>query len=756
MIPLSLGEIAAIVGGTVVGGTVTGGTVTGGTAEGDGAVTVTAPAVLDGRQAEPGALFVAFAGEHVDGHDYAVQAGLAGAVAVLGSRPTPLPTVVVEDVQAALQVLAAHVVARLRDELAVPALTVAGLTGSQGKTSTKDLLAAVLSSTAPTTATIGSLNNELGVPLTMLRAGAATRFLALEMGARHIGDIAALTSLVAPDIAVVLNVGQAHLGEFGSRLAIAQAKGELVRGLAPGGTAVLNADDPRVVAMRSLTDGPVLTFGHAEHADVRVLDLALDRLGRPSFTLRTATASARVALPLVGAHQALNASAAAAAGLAAGVPLDMAAAALATASLSKWRMELRDLAGGATLLNDSYNANPDSTRAALDALAAIEGRRRIAVLGEMRELGDDSEAEHRAVGKYAASRADVVAAVGEVVLVKASRGAHLDEVAAALALVWRGVGRRVRGPLSGFAGYAAQERRRARPALQRLALPIPAHHRDHAGRHEIQAGEETHDVVQRVDVDLRGGIGGGEVVPLSGVPGSDGDDQVAARGQRPGERGRHPAGRPGVGEVQHPGHDHAGRLGQVDQPGQPVIAEDPCGVAHVARHGDHSGAPGEQAAGVRDHHRVVVHVGHPGLRVSVPGDVVRVQRGRQAGPDVDELPDAAARHVADGPAEELPVLPGHLCRERVDRQHLLRQLPVGREVLLAAQPVIPHPGDVRPGRVERLHRQFPPFVARPIMLHAAQQARHRRHDGRRLVTAHHVLPRRANFLARSWPMLIIA
>lgn len=445
MIPLSLGEIAAVVGGRV---------------EGDSAVTVTASAVLDGRQAEPGGLFVAFAGEHADGHDYAVQAGRAGAVAVLGSRPTALPTVVVEDAKAALQALAAHVVATLRE-----GLTVVGVTGSRGKTSTKDLLAAVLSSAAPTIATTGSLNNELGVPLTMLRSDAATRFLVLEMGIRRIGDIARLTNLVAPDIGVVLNVGQAHLSHLKSRTATARAKSELVQGLAPGGTAVLNADDHRVAAMRSLTDGPVLTFGRSEHADVRVLDVALDRLARPSFTLRVAAARAPITLPLVGAHQALNASAAAAVGLAAGISLDAAAAALPTVALSKWRLELRDLACGATLLDDSFNADPDSARAALDALAAIEGKRRIAVLGEMLELGDGSEAAHRAVGEYAAVRADVVVAVGsrpladgageravaladnaaavqwlrgrlaagDVVLVKASRGARLDEVAAALA-----------------------------------------------------------------------------------------------------------------------------------------------------------------------------------------------------------------------------------------------------------------------------------------------------------------------------------
>ncbi|WP_243900716.1 UDP-N-acetylmuramoyl-tripeptide--D-alanyl-D-alanine ligase [Glycomyces niveus] len=445
MIPFSLKEIAALADGAVAG---------------DPDVMVTAPAVLDGRLAEPGGLFVAFDGERVDGHDFAEQAGKAGAVAVLGSRPTTLPTVVVADARAALQALAAKAAARLRG-----GLTVVGVTGSQGKTSTKDLVGAVLSSASPTVATAGSMNNELGVPVTILRADPGTRCLALEMGARRVGDIAALAALAPPDIGVVLNVGQAHLSYFGTREAIAEAKGELVRGLRPGGTAVLNADDPAVAAMRTHTDGPVITFGSAPHADVRVANLMLDRRSRPSFTLHARGIETRVALPFVGAHQALNAAAAAAAGLAAGVPLEQAAAALAGASLSKWRMELRELPGGITLLNDSYNANPDSARAALDALAAIEGGHRIAVLGDMAELGDASEAEHLAIGRYAAAKADIVIAVGaarpvtdgagergialadnaaaiewlrarlepgDIVLVKASREARLDEVAEAI------------------------------------------------------------------------------------------------------------------------------------------------------------------------------------------------------------------------------------------------------------------------------------------------------------------------------------
>lgn len=450
MIALQAAEIASIVGGELVGAD----------------VLVDGPVVIDSRDTAPGGLFVAFVGEQVDGHEYAGSAAANGAVACLGSRQTSLPTIVVPDVQVALQKLAGEVVARLR---ATGGLTVLAITGSHGKTSTKDLLAAVLGGAAPTVATRGSNNNEIGMPLTALRTDPSTRYLVLEMGARGIGHIAELAAVVEPDIGLVLNVGQAHIGEFGSRDAIAQAKGELVE--AARTTAVLNADDDRVAAMAERTRAAVLSFGLSDQADVRVEDVVLDRLGRPSFTLSAGGRSVPVTLRLVGAHQALNAAATAAAAIAAGLTIDQVADGLgAVASLSKWRMELTELPSGVIVLNDAYNANPDSMRAGLDALASLGANpdvaRTVAVLGEMKELGSEAEASHRAVGEYAASIGiDAVLVIGEparatheafpgsilvpsnleavawlrehlvagdAVLFKASNGARLYEVAEAL------------------------------------------------------------------------------------------------------------------------------------------------------------------------------------------------------------------------------------------------------------------------------------------------------------------------------------
>ncbi|MBO9520338.1 MAG: UDP-N-acetylmuramoyl-tripeptide--D-alanyl-D-alanine ligase [Nocardioidaceae bacterium] len=452
MIPMTLAEIATVVGGE--------------TTEPD--VVVSAPAFLDSREPLPGGLFVAIAGEHVDGHEFAQAAVTGGAAAVLGSRATGVPTVVVADAQAALQALARHVLRRLRT--IHPDLQVVALTGSQGKTSTKDLIAAVLQQAGPTVATYGSFNNELGLPLTVLRADPETRFLVLEMGARGIGHIAELCAIAPPDVALVLNVGTAHLGEFGSREAIAKAKGELVEALAPDGVAVLNLDDPLVAAMSPRTRAPVRTFGYGVGADVRLHDVGTDELGRVRFDLAHHKKRAHVRMRVLGEHQAINAAAAAAAALLLGLELDEIARALeAVPSLSKWRMELHERADGMVVVNDAYNANPDSTAAALRTLAGIgarTGRPTVAVLGVMRELGETSDAEHIRIGAlaaelgigrlvvvgedarpiadgypgaaFAASVDDAVADVRNnadgtaVVLVKASRAAGLERVAHAL------------------------------------------------------------------------------------------------------------------------------------------------------------------------------------------------------------------------------------------------------------------------------------------------------------------------------------
>ncbi|MFN8189705.1 MAG: UDP-N-acetylmuramoyl-tripeptide--D-alanyl-D-alanine ligase [Nocardioidaceae bacterium] len=388
MIPLTLAELAVAVDGTVAG---------------DPTTLVTGPASLDSRAVESGGLFVAISGEHVDGHDFAEAAVAAGAAAVLGSRPTGAPTVVVPDPVAALGRLARAVLDRLPSRP-----TVLAMTGSQGKTGTKDYLAQVLAARAPTVATRGNHNNELGVPLTVLEATPDTTFLVVEMGARGIGHISYLCEIAPPQVAAVLNVGTAHIGEFGSREAIARAKGEIVEALPPDGTAVLNADDDLTAAMAARTAARVLSFGRA--GDVAWREVRLDALGRPSFQLGHADRWVPVSLHQLGEHQVANAAAAAAMALAAGVSLDTVAAALEGATAgSRWRMEPHTRADGLLVVNDAYNANPASMQAALEALAAIGGRggrRTVAVLGEMRELGEETRAGHLQVGR-AAARAGV-------------------------------------------------------------------------------------------------------------------------------------------------------------------------------------------------------------------------------------------------------------------------------------------------------------------------------------------------------------
>jgi len=389
MIPMTLAEIAAVVDGQV---------------HGDQSLTVSGPAYLDSREPVADGLFVAIAGERVDGHEYA-----EGAYAVLGSRPTPAPTIVVADPVVAMGRLARHVVDRLD-------LTVLALTGSQGKTGTKDYLAAVLAGVGPTVATAGNLNNEYGVPITALRADYKTAYLVVEMGARGIGQVRYLCEIAPPSIAAVTNVGTAHIGEFGSREAIATAKGEIVEALPAEGTAVLNADDELTAAMADLTSARSLTFG--ERGDVAWRGVRLDDLGRPSFELGYDGTWHPVTLTQSGRHQVGNAAAAAAMAVAVDLPFATVVESLASAvPASRWRMEMHERPDGLLVVNDAYNANPASMVAALDALAGIgtrSGRRTVAVLGEMLELGEGAHESHREVGRAAAELGiDVVVVVGE-------------------------------------------------------------------------------------------------------------------------------------------------------------------------------------------------------------------------------------------------------------------------------------------------------------------------------------------------------
>ncbi|KRC63444.1 hypothetical protein ASE12_00920 [Aeromicrobium sp. Root236] len=445
MIPLTLRQIAEIAGGRV---------------HGNPDVVVDAPATLDSRAAEAGGLFVAIAGEHTDGHEFAAQAVGAGAAAVLASREVDAPAVIVDDVVAALARLARHVLDELED------VTVVAITGSSGKTSAKDLIAQLLEPDGSTVATAGNFNNELGVPLTVLRADELTRFLVVEMGARALGNIADLCQIAPPDVGVVLNVGHAHIGEFGSAEVIAQTKGELAEAVQPDGVVVLNADDALVSAMAARTEAAVVTFGQT--GDVRVSDLVTDEQGSPRFTLTNDGRSAQAYVPLIGEYHAWNAAAAVATALVLGVDLATAVDRLARVSpRSAMRMERHVRADGVVVVNDAYNANPESMAAALRAIAAVGGDRAVAVLGEMLELGDGSHEAHVEVGRLAAElgysrvvvvgegargiaegAGDIAVAVDdvdvavrtlsaslsghEVVLVKASRGGRLERVADAL------------------------------------------------------------------------------------------------------------------------------------------------------------------------------------------------------------------------------------------------------------------------------------------------------------------------------------
>jgi len=396
--------------------------------------------VIDTRKVTPGALFIALPGTRVDGHDFTQAAQGAGAAAVLTTRNTEeqLPHLIVDDGQAGLSRLARHVVATERER----GMRTIALTGSSGKTSTKDMLAQLLEIFGPVVATVGSFNNEIGVPLTACRSREDTAFLVSEMGARGLGHIAWLTSIVTPDVAMVLNVGTAHLGEFGSREAIAQAKGEIVESLSADGWAVLNAADDLVAGMSPRTRGHIAWFSpDASHrrpdAEIEVWaeSIHADDLDRHSFILAVrrgeSTWRSPVRLTTMGAHQVANAVAATAAALGALAMSDeiddqtvsRIAEALSNAvSRSAMRMQLRERADGLVLVEDCYNANPDSMAASLATMGhVLEARRArdpqtrgVAVLGDMLELGRDSARLNAQSGRRAAQAGfDVVIAVGD-------------------------------------------------------------------------------------------------------------------------------------------------------------------------------------------------------------------------------------------------------------------------------------------------------------------------------------------------------
>jgi UDP-N-acetylmuramoyl-tripeptide--D-alanyl-D-alanine ligase len=497
MIDLTVARIAEIVGGTLADIS----------PQAAAQSHITGTVEFDSRAVGPGGLFLALPGARSDGHDHAASAVAAGAAAVLAARPVGVPAIVVapepgdtragvlehdpDGSGAAVLAALARLAKAVATELVAGGLRIIGITGSSGKTSTKDLVKAVLEPLGEVVAPPGSFNNELGHPWTVLRATRATDFLVLEMSARHPGNIAELAAIAPPAIGVVLNVGTAHLGEFGSREAIARTKAELPQAVPPSGVVVLNVDDPAVAAMANVTKAQVVRVSRTGPSDIWAGPVTLDELARPTFTLHVrgharADDAVEVSLGVYGDHQVSNALCAAAVALECGAGIEQVAASLARSGpVSRHRMQVTTRGDGVTVIDDAYNANPDSMRAGLQALAWIahgspakptEKRRSWAVLGEMAEMGEDAITEHDRIGRLAVrldvsrlvvvgsgrsmsamhhgavmegswgseavSVADGDAALallraelrpGDVVLVKASNAAGLGELADALA-----------------------------------------------------------------------------------------------------------------------------------------------------------------------------------------------------------------------------------------------------------------------------------------------------------------------------------
>ena len=454
MIAMKASEIASVVQGTLHGAD----------------VTVTEAAVINSAEATPGALFLAIKGERVDGHDYVADAQSHGAVLTLSTKEVAGPHIVVSDVVVALGKLAQHVRSNLLN------LTVIGITGSQGKTTTKELLTAVLSSAAPTVAPHGNFNNEIGAPLSLLHCTEETKYCIVEMGARHKGDIAHLCSIAQPNVGVVLKVGTAHLGEFGSVEKIAETKSELISSLSAEATGILGTYDEYTPKMAALHKGKNITFGEGAECDIRATDIEV-REGRAHFDLVTPEGRSAVGLRIVGLHQVANALAVASVATVLGLSLDQIASGLSTAeSHAKWRMEIYELPS-LVLINDAYNASPEAMAAALQTLvhfAQERGGESWAFLGKMHELGESSDADHADIGTLAselgidhlvcvsapqygsdiakedsttvhhcADKAEALTVAsninpGDVVLVKASRSEKLEELADAISAQWLG------------------------------------------------------------------------------------------------------------------------------------------------------------------------------------------------------------------------------------------------------------------------------------------------------------------------------